>query len=329
MLTTFIRQEGGWVASSQTKLHELLPETLWIDLPNPSLDEDRHIERILGIEVPTREDMRDIEPSSRLYVDSNNSAVMTATLLVGADSENPSLSPVTFILTPKHLVTLRYADPSSFGRFARNLTRQSQNLASSQDVFLSLLDTVIDRLAEILENHHHRLDMIATEVFKIKYDSQPSENAVDLREVLKRLGGTGNILSKVRDSLVSIARILSFVGPATENWVRADSQAHIKSLLRDVRFLSEYSDSINNKINFLLDATLGFIDIETTNTVKILSIASVVFLPPTLVASVFGMNFSYIPFLQTDWGFFLGLFLIIMAGLIPYAYLRSRGLLKP
>lgn len=326
MITTYTRSDNNWIAFSQTSLQEMPQNAVWIDLPNPSLDEDRHIEQLLGIEVPTREDMRDIEPSSRLYQDNNNACVMTTSLLVGADTDQPMLTPVTFILTPKHLVTLRYAEPSSFARFARNLTRQTSHLNGSQDVFLALLDTVIDRMAEVMENHHSKLDFISKEAFRSGRPLEENEQPVDLQEVLSRLANTGNTLSKVRDSLVSIARLLSFVGPAADNWLRADNQAHIKSLLRDVRFLSEYYDSINSKINFILDATLGFIDIQTTNTVKILSVASVLFLPPTLVASVFGMNFQYIPMLHSEAGFYLGLFLIIMAGVLPYFYLKRRGL---
>jgi magnesium transporter len=178
-----------------------------------------------------------------------------------------------------------------------------------------------------LETHGHRLDNISTNVFGNKKEENDLDTeTADLKEILKRLGATGNVLSKVRESLVSLARLLSFFGPASEHWLRLDNQAHVKSLIRDVRFLNEYCDSIEIKINFLLDATLGFIDIQQTNTMKILSIASVVFLPPTLIASVFGMNFSYIPILHTEWGFFLAVILMLLVAIFPYYYLKKKGL---
>jgi len=333
MLTLYTRNLNLWQSSqpniSSTDFAALSDQDLWIDLFQPTIEEDRFLESQLGIEVPTREDMRDIEPSSRLYTD-HGLCVMTASLLVGADTPKPSISPVTFILTPNRLCTIRYAEPSSFSRFSSRLVRQANNLSSGESLFLTLLDVITDRLAEVLESHGHSLDVLSNDIFSNKPDDDPTRliaaKAQDLQQVLKRLGQLGNTLSMARESLVSVARLLSFVGPSAENWLRADSQSHIKTLIRDVRFLTEHADAINGKINFLLDATLGLIDIQQTQTVKILSVASVVFLPPTLIASIFGMNFHHIPGLDNPYGFLLSLIFILLAGIVPYLIFYRKEL---
>ncbi len=329
MLLTYIRNGHSWQAI-QHQIPASVPEnTLWIDLLQPTSDEDRFLESHLSIEVPTREDMRDIEPSSRLYTDSGH-CVMTTSLLVGADTPKPAISPVTFILTPNNLSTVRYAEPSAFNRFSSRLLRQPNNLNKSEDVFFHLMGGIVDRLAEVLETNGHSLDTLSNDVFSNK--PQDDENTAtppdtpDMQQVLKRLGSIGNIVSMARESLVSIARLLSFVGPSAESWLRPENQLQIKTLIRDVRFLTEHADAINVKINFLLDATLGLIDIQQTKTVKILSVASVVFLPPTLIASVFGMNFEFIPGLRSPSGFTVAIIMILLAGILPYLFIYRKNI---
>lgn len=329
MLTSYSRTNNMW----QSRAHAIpdpMPDNVhWIDLFQPTLEEDRYLETILGIEVPTREDMRDIEPSSRLYIEHGN-CVMTTSLLVGADTPKPAISPVTFILAPQKMCTIRYSEPSSFNRFAGRLVRQPNNLASSEDLFLSFLDIITDRLAEVLENYGHSLDVLSNDVFSNRpeesSETAPEPKEQDLQQVLKVLGTIGNTVSMARESLVSVARLLSFVGPATEHWLKPESQSRLKTLIRDVRFLSEHADSLNIKINFLLDATLGLIDIQQAHTVKILSIASVVFLPPTLIASIFGMNFKHIPGLDSPSGFILAMIAILLAGVLPYLFFYRKKL---
>ncbi len=321
MLYLYTRDKSNrWQNSPYTYGTEIDAGVLWIDVQHPTAEEDRFVEQLLGIEIPTREDMRDIEPSSRLYLD-HGIAVMTASIIVGADTPKPVISPVTFILTQQRLYTIRYAEPSSFNRFASRLLRQPNQLASGEDIFLNLLGAIVDREAEILENCGHSLDLLSSDIFSNRDEASDTMNSIDtthLKRSLKRLGTAGNMVSLARESLVSIARLLSFSGPAAESWLRGDSQSTIKSLTRDVRFLSEHADSLNMKINFLLDAILGLIDLEQTNTVKVLSVASVTFLPPTLIASIFGMNFSKIPGLDSMAGFLVSILLIFISAIVPY-----------
>ncbi len=329
MLLTYTRT-GNSFQSAQHQIPAPIPDNvLWIDMLQPTAEEDRFLENKLNIEIPTREDMRDIEPSSRLYTESGN-CFMTTSLLVGADTPNPTISPVTFILTPTMLATVRYGEPSAFNRFSGRLLRQPNALDKAEDLFFHLMDVVVDRLAEVLETNGHNLDTLSNDVFANRPDSSDggmmNPNTQDMRQVLKRLGVIGNLVSMARESLVSIARLLSFVGPAGELWLKAESQSHTKTLIRDVRFLTEHADAINNKINFLLDATLGLIDLQQTNTMKVLSVASVVLLPPTLIASIFGMNFANIPGLASPSGFTVAMILIILAGILPYLLFYRKKL---
>jgi magnesium transporter len=323
MLLTYTRDPATntWQNNTAIPGQVISDHALWLDLWQPTIDEDRFLESILKIEVPTREDMREIEPSSRLYTE-NGVCVMTTSLLVGVDTPTPGVTPITFILAPNRFCTIRYNEPSSILLFASRLLRQPNNLNLAEDLFMTLLDVVIDRLSDVLETHGHTLDSLCNEVFRNHGDNpnpaDPTAPVQDMQSVLRRLGGIGNVVSMARESLVSIGRLLSFVGPAAETWLKPESQSHIKSLMRDVRFLGEYADSINTKINFLLDATLGFIDIQQNKTLKILSVASVVFLPPTLIASIFGMNFQHIPGLEHPFGFGIAMAAIILAGIIPY-----------
>ncbi len=331
MLLTYTRDPATntWQNNTAVPGQTISDHALWLDLWQPTIDEDRFLESILKIEVPTREDMREIEPSSRLYTE-NGVCVMTTSLLVGVDTPTPGVTPITFILAPNRFCTIRYNEPSSINLFAGRLLRQPNNLLLAEDLFLTLLDVVVDRLADVLENHGHALDTLCNDVFAANTDptqrQSASAKARDLQQVLRKLGSIGNVVSMARESLVSIGRLLSFVGPAGDAWLKAESQAHIKTLIRDVRFLGEYGDAINTKINFLLDATLGLIDIQQTQSVKILSIASVVFLPPTLIASIFGMNFQHIPGLDHPLGFAMAMIAIVLAGIMPYLYFYRQGL---
>lgn len=329
MLLTYTRnpENNTWQNSTAVPGQTISDHTLWLDLWQPTLEEDRFLESILKIEVPTREDMREIEPSARLYTE-NGVCVMTTSLLVGVDTPTPGVTPITFILAPNRFCTIRYNEPSSINLFASRLLRQPNQLALAEDLFFTLLDVVVDRLADVLENHGHALDTLCNDVFANGEElggQSPRAKTRDLQQVLRKLGGIGNVVSMARESLVSMGRLLSFVGPAADAWLKPESQAHIKTLIRDVRFLGEYADSINAKNNFLLDATLGLIDIQQTKTVKILSIASVVFLPPTLIASIFGMNFEHIPGLGDHNGFIWAMIGIVLAGLLPYLYFYRRG----
>src|SRR3954452_15938769 len=207
-----------------------LPENaVWIDLLNPTLEEDRAVERLAGIAVPTREDMQEIEISSRLYIE-NGARYMTATLMCQSDTASPKTTPVTFILAGHRLVTVRYDEPRPFAIVEHKLARASPSHVSGESVLVDLLDAVIDRSADILERIGAEVDTISRTIFEPDAEAETPQ----YDDILKALGRKGDLTSKVRESLVSIGRLLLFLANEadTMRWAK-DTRAHLKSMQRD------------------------------------------------------------------------------------------------
>jgi magnesium transporter len=293
---------------------------VWLDLYQPSEAEEDAVERALGIEVPTREEMKEIEASSRLYRE-DDALFMTATLVTNADSETPESSALTFILAGDRLVTVRYADPLPFRAFATYALRHPGACGDGYAVFGGLLEAIIDRIADVLEADGADLDRLSREVFS----RSAAQTSRDFQKILSRLGRAGDLASKVRESLVSLGRLLAFAIQGTQARGRKTGSARLKTIGRDVASLSDYAAFLNNKVGFLLDATLGMINIEQNAIIKIFSVAAVVFLPPTLIASIYGMNFAHMPELGWPLGYPLALALMVVSAILPYLYFKRRG----
>jgi magnesium transporter len=300
---------------------EAPPENaVWIDMVTPSVQEDRTVEQLIGIAVPTREEMQEIEVSSRLYVE-NGARYMTATLMCQSDTVTPKTTAVTFILAGHRLVTVRYDDPRPFAIVEHKLGRSCPSRITGEDVLMDLLDAVIDRSADILERIGGEVDQVSHSIFEPEQEAQqPSYN-----DILKALGRKGDLTSKVRESQVSVGRLLLFLANEADNmkWPK-DRRAQLQSMLRDVGSLSDHATYLTNKITFLLDAMLGVVNIQQNNIIKIFSVAAVVLMPPTLVASIYGMNFRHMP--ELDWigGYPFALILMLFAAALPYLYFKWR-----
>jgi magnesium transporter len=293
---------------------------VWIDLASPAPTEDKQVEQLLGVAVPTREEMQEIEVSSRLYVE-NGARYMTATLMCKSDTMSPKTTPVTFILAGHRLVTVRYDDPKPFALIEHKLARSCPANVTGESVFVDLLDAVIDRSADILERIGAEVDQISLAIFEPDETQPPEYN-----DILKQLGRKGDLTSKVRESLVSIGRLLLFLANEadTMRWAK-DIRAQLKSMQRDVGSLSDHATYLTNKVTFLLDALLGSVSIKQNDIIKIFSIAAVVFMPPTLVASVYGMNFHR-GMVELEWtyGYPFALVLMVLAAVVPYLIFKWR-----
>jgi magnesium transporter len=304
---------------------ETLPaEAVWIDLMNPSEAEEALVEALLGIDIPTAEDMAEIETSSRLYLD-NGVTVMTATLATGIITETPETVPVSFVLGPRHLVTVRYAEIRSFDRYAALLDKLPGQCGTAPGALMGLIDAIVDRLADGLEHIGREVDQISRAAFR-RADArgrQQRRSNLALQALLSRLGAAQDALSKARESAVSLSRALSFLQFAAPK--DAGLSAQIKTQLRDLASLTDQASFIGSNLTFLLDATLGLISIEQTAVQKIFSVASLVFLPPTLVAGIYGMNFAHMPELEWLWGYPMALVVMLLAAVLPYAVFRWRG----
>ena len=301
-----------------------IPEQcVWVDLLEPTVAEERAVERLLAIDVPSREEMREIETSSRLY-EENGSLYMTATVVTKIDTDRPESAAITFILSRNRLITNRYVDPLPFRRFVAYSERHPAAAISAPAILAGLLESVIERTADVLERVGVGLDELSSSVF-----SAPGPTGTvrtrDLRAVMERIGRDGDLTSKARESLVTIARQLTFLQQSTAVQLPKDILPRYRSMARDVLALSDHASFLANKSSFMLQATLGLINIEQNNIIKIFSVAATIFLPPTLIASIYGMNFEFMPELDEHWGYPLALLLMVFSGVVPYAYFKRRG----
>ncbi|KQV68222.1 magnesium transporter CorA family protein [Rhizobium sp. Root1220] len=301
-----------------------LPDNVvWIDLIEPSHDEESYVEKVLGIEVPTRDDLKDIEPSARLYVE-NDAVFLTASLVWKAETDTPLLTDVAFILVGKRLVTIRYSQPKSFGLFIAALHRVPEQWRSGAALLVKLFETIVDRTAEILEMSVARIDILSMHVFgdRARKVRKPSNY---LEEKLRDIAAHHRLVSKVRDSLASLSRLMTFFYTVPAVQQDQGIKELCRTVSRDIQSLSEHAAFVAGNITFLLDASLGLINIEQNSIIKIFSIASVVFLPPTLVASIYGMNFEFMPELHWGPGYFYSLGLMVTSAVIPFFFFRWKG----
>ena len=301
---------------------EMPDNAVWLDLVNPAPGEDKLIERLLGIAVPTREEMQEIEVSSRLYVE-NHARYMTATLMCNSDTATPKTTAVTFILSGHRLVTVRYDDPRPFMIVGNKLARNCPANVTGETVLIDLLDAVIDRAADILERIGLEVDRVSHDIFEP--DNAASGQALSYKDILKAIGSKGDLTSKVRESLVSIGRLLLFLANEAEGmrWHK-DVRLQLQANQRDVLSLSDHATYLSNKITFLLDAMLGVVTIEQNNIIKIFSIAAVALMPPTLLASIYGMNFKHMPELEWVFGYPYAVGLMICSAILPFVIFKWK-----
>jgi magnesium transporter len=302
-------------------LSSLPRDIVWIDLINPTQIEDVYVETLLDISVPTRDDLKDIEPSSRLYIE-RCAVFMTASLVWRADTRAPVLTDVAFILTSACLLTVRYADPKSFHLFIAALGRVPEDVRTSRLLLAHLLETIADRTAEILESAVARVDRLSSDIFRERDERRPPKF---LEGKLAEIAECHRLVSKVRDSLGSLSRLMTFLMNAPPMHEDDDVRSLCNTVVRDVATLSEHASFIAGNITFLLDASLGLINVEQNAIIKIFSIASVVFLPPTLVASIYGMNFQLMPELAWTLGYPLALLAMVISAIVPFFFFRWKG----
>lgn len=308
-----------------------LIDAVWIDMVSPTSEEERRVEAVIGVEVPTRDEMAEIEPSSRLYQEPGG-LFLTANLVAGVDSGNPVSTAVSFVLTHDRLVTVRYAHPKVFDLFAAHVERAPALCDDATISLINLLDAVVDRLADVLEGVGDDLDNISRSTFRrSKGDPQGDSGrqqrmtTAALQVLLARIGAAQDIISKSRDSAVSLTRAIGFLTYALKKKDSGDTRERLRSLARDLNSLTDQTSYLGNNVTFLLDAAMGLINIEQNAIIKIFSVAAVIFMPPTLVASIYGMNYEHMPELAWHYGYPMALGLMVVSAILPYTFFKSRG----
>jgi magnesium transporter len=304
---------------------EDIPATaVWIDLLNPTKEEERLVEASLAIEAPTREEMQEIEVSSRLYAE-NGAVYMTATVMSRMDSDLPLSGPVTFVLKGSQLLTIRYAEPRPFSNFTVRAQRTASGYVSGPLVLVGLIESLVNRMADVLEGVGNDIDALSREIFDA--DAKRARSR-DFQDVLRRLGRKGDLATKVRESLVSLVRMIHFAQETIDLAHLPEGKElknRIKAIDKDVVSLLDHTNYLSQKVNFLLDATLGLINIEQNGIIKLFSIVSVVLMPPTLVGTVYGMNFKAMPELNWEFGYPMALALMVISAVIPLVVFRRKG----
>lgn len=322
MIRVFHRTDGVWQVDSWGK-PGLPTRNTWIDLVSPSTEEIAQVQKHLSIEIPSRAEMQEIEATSRLYQE-NGAYFMTATGITSPEHESMESSAITFILSEAFLVTVRYLNPKPFDLFAARIQKPGSACSSSTDLMIGLLETIIDRMADILEMHSAEVERTSSLIFT--QGVRKARKKIDLHATIQDIGLEGNHFSTLRESIVSVSRMALYLNQAVAHHEQAGPlRETLKEISRDLASLADHASFMSNKITFLLDATLGMINIEQNQIIKLFSVMAVMLMPPTLVASVYGMNFRHMPELEWIGGYPMALGLMFISAVVPFIYFRRKG----
>jgi magnesium transporter len=322
MIRIYRRTDDTW-RSEEWEAGGSLPQPAWVDMVVPTPEEMAAVQRQLSIEIPTRAEMQEIEASSRFYQE-NSTYFMTATVVTGPDLADMESSAITFILSSDHLVTVRYATPRSFEAFAARIQKPGTLPSGPPEILIALLEAMIDRIADVLEHHSAEVDRISRMIFSTGQGKRRPR--VDLQRTIRVIGNEGNHFSALRESIVSLSRMVLYFNQAVAQHAKAGQlRETLIEVSRDLASLADHASFMANKITFLLDATLGMISIQQNQIIKLFSVAAVVFLPPTLIASIYGMNFKNLPELAWELGYPMALGLMVVSAVLPFLYFKRKG----
>ena len=318
MITAYAPGPNGLERRALEALDGANSDVVWYDMLVPTREDDRLVERHLGVEIPTRDEQSDIEPSEILYVE-NGASYMTAQLVAKADSGRAKMAPVSYILTRRALVTVRYDDPRPFSMYVARSGKIEGGVSTPEAVLAGLVETMIDRLADILQSVDATIDKVSSEVFEADTQRDTGRQSA----ILRSIGLQGDLLSKVRESLLSIERMILFMQSSTQPDQRTmELRSRARAIYRDIQTLEEHATFASSKIQFMLDATLGLVNLEQNNIIKLFSVMAVIFMPPTMVASIYGMNFKHMPELEWTLGYPMALMLMLLSGILPFVFFK-------
>lgn len=285
-----------------------LDEALWVDLLRPTEDEVAAV-KALGVPVPSLPEMEEIEVSNRLYHE-GDTEVLTVVLPGLDEAGQMKIGPVAFLLAAERVVSVRYHSPRPFETFAARASQTSAGCKGRRRVFLGLTEEIIARLADLLEGVGKGLDDQSHIAFR-----DPSPRGGELADTLRALGRKSELVAKYHNSLLTMERALFNFGLGLKAEKDKFLNEIVKAQVQDLQALRVHSDFLSNRVAQLTDVTLGLIDLEQNETSRILSVVAVLFLPPTLVASVYGMNFPNLPGIHSPTGYLVATALMIGSAL--------------
>jgi magnesium transporter len=317
----------GGEAPADLSANKLPPNVGWIDLFRPSTEEIAYIERAGGLKVPGREKLVEIENSSRLHIEDGALYLSMPTLFRQGDMVGRT--PLGFLLMPKILVTVRFEELKAFADVRERLAAKDRECTGPVGIFVSILEAIVDRTADVLEHVEAKLDEISDMIFRDEAAADkaqaPGRETERLRGILRQVGRSGDMTSNIRDCLLGIGRIVPYVENHGNDWISSENKQRLAVVKQDVASLDDYKTHLTDKIQFLLDATLGLTNIDQNNIFRVLTIVSVVGIPPVLIAGIYGMNFKNMPELNWEWGYYIALGVIAISALIPAIWFKVKG----
>jgi len=302
-----------------------LSEAVWIDLLNATPEERAAVEEAIRRRLPTKDEIEEIESSSRVYSE-DGALYLSTPILTGSDCVSDIPTTIGIVVMPDRLVTLRFAEFPAFDALMESAGQRSQ--PGIYDLFLRTLEMIVDYTADALEHGSAKLEGISRKAFRGEPapGARPQKTGDELRAGLRSLGRISDGISHLRDTLLGLGRIATFVQEAGGKPAQDEDIAmRLRALRLDITSLTDYQGHLASKLQLLLDATLGFISIQQNDIVKMLTVVSVVGVPPVLIAGIYGMNFKFMPELSWHYGYPFALALIVVSALVPLAWLKWRG----
>ena len=327
-MTAYYRDDGvlktALLARVKNDRQGIFDAAVWIDIQGPGPEDERYLKDHLNIAIPTRGEIWRNQALNRLYVE-NGVAYMTAGLLHKISSNHPKTSPVTFILTDRCLITIRHTAPTSFGHFQTRLLNNCDAFTTGPELLEGLIQEMFTRVAWHMEMLVDGLDDLSRRIFDDHaFENKQGNPSIVMRQVLQKLGALADLNSKIHESLQSLERMLVFFRKIARA-EQKDLQEDLDVLIADADALINQTAFMSNKVSFQLDAALGMINVEQNLISKIFSIVAVFFIPPTLISSIYGMNFDHMPELHWFFGYPLAIGLMLAAATGTYIYFKRQG----
>ena len=320
MLKVFCADGGGLIDAPPIGP---LPVGPWIDLLSPSPDETALLEAETGLNIASRDQLAEIESSSRL---SERDGVLYLSIpVVSHDAQGLAVSSqVGLVLSERRLLTIRFGDVPGFTAFVQTLSTLPPQTPAA--VFVGLLEALVDRTADQLERVRDEMDSTANRIFlRHSGTAGPSQDNQELRQALQKVSLTGDFVSRLHDTLLVMGRIVGYVGTIGPEWFPTSLRLRLKTLRQDIVSLKDFDGHLSQKVQFLLDAILGFINIAQNHIIKVLAVVGTVGVPPTLIASIYGMNFEAMPELKFVYGYPIALCAIVVSAILPLWWFKRRG----
>jgi len=299
-----------------------LAHQTWFDLVDPTEAERSAFERASGLRVPSKNELGEIEATSRLQI-KNDALYMTVPMIFAAENEPWLPTPVGFALSKQLLMTVRFAKSVAFDTVAKETSAAEKPDPTA--VFVRLLEELVDHLADLLESASRDLDDASHTIFRPDYEKQLSQETAMLRRLMISTGRTSERMARIHYTLVCLDRIAKFTTDRAHDWLKSDMTARLQSISSDVASLVHFSEGLVSRVQFLQDATVGIISSDQNDVIKVLTIASVVGIPPVLIAGIYGMNFKNIHEYDWAWGYQWGLVLIVISALLPLIWFKWKN----